>query len=89
LCFGKTATIRKVLAYSLKALRLRLELKDNYGIAASYGNIGLIYDDLGQRDSAARYLNLAIPLKLQLKDDYGLAKSYHNLGSLYQKQGKL
>jgi len=56
-------------------------------IAASYNNIGAIYDDQGNIEKGLEYYFLSLKIREEIKDKKGMAMSYNNLGYLYDNQG--
>lgn len=74
--------------YFYQSLRIKEDIKDHKGIAATLNNIGMIYDEQGDYDKAIEHYTNAID-NFQLitgrkKPDYQvLVASYHNLGVLF------
>ena len=83
-----------------KSLKIREEIGDQKGIAASLGNIGNIYKDQGDAatilkekeelyNKAIDYQNRGLKIKQQINDQQGIAASLSNLGIIFRSQGKL
>ena len=53
-----------------------------------YGNLGSVFQSLGQYDKAKEYLEKALAIKIQIGDKEGEASSYGNLGSVFQSLGQ-
>ena len=86
--------------YLKKAIEIREELakenpdRFNAGLAMSYNNAGLFYDDQGNAEKAEYYYKKAIEIMEELAKENpdrfyaGLATSYNNAGVFYNDQGK-
>jgi len=70
----------KTLEFYFKALDLYELAKEERGYNDTLCNIGLIFCDLGQYDSAAEYVQRSLELRTQAKDEKGIGISEHNLG---------
>ena len=58
------------------------------GEAADYGNLGTVFQSLGQYDKAKEYLEKALAIRIQIGDKKGEASSYGNLGTVFQSLGQ-
>ncbi len=75
--------MEKTLMYIKKALFLNLQRKDTLLLASNYGNIGLLYDNLGQSDSAIKYYQKSIKYAGLTNNFTAVAKSHINLALLF------
>jgi tetratricopeptide (TPR) repeat protein len=73
----------EALKYHAKALRIREELQDKKGIAASYNNIGNVHEDLGNYAEALKQYLESLKMKEAIGDKKGSANSYNNIGNVY------
>lgn len=76
--------------YFLRALKLKEKVEQperDILIAYSTGNLGMVYNSLGQLDTAQSYLDSAIQLTRQLGDPYSSSVYQADLGQLYARQG--
>lgn len=78
----------KAIAYFFQSLKIKENIDDYKGIAATLNNIGMIYDEQRDHKKAARYYLQAIDnfnkIPAQQENDLQiLVASYHNLGALY------
>ncbi len=55
--------------------------------ASCYGNLGTVYQSLGNYERARKYHEKALPIKKEVGDRKGEAACYENLGTLYQIAG--
>ncbi|OLS24275.1 MAG: hypothetical protein HeimC2_23400 [Candidatus Heimdallarchaeota archaeon LC_2] len=72
-----------------KAINLRTEIDDKYGLASTVQNIGFFYNTIGNFDEAMVYLNKAREYYKNLKYPYGIAIVLADIGDIYRLQGKL
>ncbi len=77
----------KAISYGNKAIALGRKVNYNKGIAQAYNDLGIIYFDKEQYDTAIRLYQNAITIRQQLNDQGGIAKLYNKIGIIYQKQG--
>lgn len=73
--------------YSRQALVLSNKLKYEKGIANCLYNLGTIYNQQSNKDSALLYLNKALRLMEKLDDEEGALKVYGNIGNVRYNQG--
>ena len=64
------------------------EIDDIWGVSMSLNNIGGVYYDLNNLDSALIYYTKASEIQKQMNDEHGLAYSYLNIGRVYFNQDK-
>jgi tetratricopeptide (TPR) repeat protein len=64
------------------ALAMRLEVGDRAGAAATLNNLGLLADNLGRPDEAARYYEQALVIFRAVGDRADEGTALHNLGTL-------
>jgi len=67
-----------------EALSIYSELKDQAGMAVTYGKIGHICEKLQQYDSAFYFQRQALAQYSQIDNKQGMAKIYENMGSIYE-----
>lgn len=86
----------KALEYQLKALHLRLQIiarggdhRDSLAIANSWGNIGIIYTELGQLDTALACHRHSLELMRLTGGRIGEANALNNIGTCYLDQDSL
>ncbi len=70
----------------LVSLKIREEIGDKKGIAASYNNIGLIYVNQGNFLEGLKNHFASLKIKEEIGDKYGIAVSYNNIGNIYDDQ---
>lgn len=63
------------------------DLGDPYGLARTYGNLGLTYTKIGEWARAIELYQQDLSICEQLGDLHGVAQAYGNLGSVYYRQG--
>ena len=79
--------IEEAIEYNRNAIkRFKLDEEGEYGISASYANMGNVFSEIDQIDSCIYYLTKAIDYKEGIEDHYGLGISYHNLGAIYHEK---
>jgi len=83
---GETQSAEEVLRSSL-ALHERINNME--GVAADYGNLGLIYLTRGDLDEAERLLRKSLEIHEKLGRLEGMANDYGNLGVIYRTRGDL
>ena len=77
----------KAIEYGNKAIEYGDRVKFNKGIAQAYNDLGIIYFDKENYDTAMLLYNKAISIRQQLKDEKGIARLHNKIGIVYQKQG--
>ncbi|MBL7917584.1 MAG: tetratricopeptide repeat protein [Bacteroidia bacterium] len=87
--FYKKGDLKTALNFHQKALAIREELKDEYGIALSETNLGNIYSDLKNYEAAElSYLN-ALQINSKIANEKQCGNCYINLGVLKIAQNKI
>lgn len=86
--FYMSGKYAKAIEYFYESLRLKEKIEDYKGIAATFNNIGMIYDDQGDDEKAIEHYNKAIDYLQKIpvgkdQDKKILLASYHNIGVLY------
>ena len=71
-----------------KSLELYQALGSKEGLAANYGNLGLVYRTRGELERPRRCTE-SLELDQALGSKQGMAKDYGNLGSVYLTRGEL
>ena len=51
----------------------RIQIGDKQGEASSYGNLGTVFQSLGEYDKAKDYLEKALAIKIEIGDKQGEA----------------
>ncbi len=77
----------KAIEYGNKAIEFGSRIKFKKGIAQAYNDLGIIYFDKENYDTAILLYNKSINIRKQLKDEKGIAKLNNKIGIVYQKQG--
>ena len=65
------------------ALKIRMEIGDKQGIAASYSNIGIIYPLQGNYSDALKNHLASLKIREEIGDKFGIAASCNNIGTIY------
>ncbi|NJM22204.1 MAG: CHAT domain-containing protein, partial [Richelia sp. SM1_7_0] len=65
------------------------EVEDKRQEARTLNNIGAVYDSLGDKQQALKFLNQALPLSREVEDKSGEATTLHNIASLHRENGNL
>ncbi|MBD2672106.1 CHAT domain-containing protein, partial [Arthrospira platensis FACHB-439] len=74
--------------YLNQALPLRRAVEDRGGEAGTLNNIGHVYSDLGEKQTALDYYNQALPLFRAVEDRRGEAATLNNIGAVYDSLGE-
>ena len=72
----------------LLALKVREKINDKIGIAISYNNIGVFYDDHHNYPEALKNYFSALKIREEIGDKDGIASTYGNIGLLNLKLKK-
>jgi signal transduction histidine kinase/tetratricopeptide (TPR) repeat protein len=83
----RTVDQNKAIDYANKAIALSLRYKFDKGIAQAYNDLGIIYYDKQNFDTAIVLYNKAFEIRKKNNDLSGMAKLYNKIGVVYQKQG--
>jgi two-component system NarL family sensor kinase len=83
----RTVDREKSVQYGNKAIALGKQLNFYTGIAQAYNDLGIIYYDKENYDTAIYLYQQAIEMRRKLTDELGIAKLYNKIGIVYQKQG--
>lgn len=78
----------KAIDYGNKAIALGRQVNYLKGVAQAYNDLGIIFFDKENYDTAIYLYNQAVVMRQQMKDERGLAQLYLKIGIIYQKQGK-
>lgn len=92
--------ITKALNYYNQSLKTQKEILPNVvsknemigikkGIASSFNNIGSIYRNQGDIQTALNYYNQAFKIQQEIDDKEGMAYSFINIGTIYNNQGDI
>jgi signal transduction histidine kinase/tetratricopeptide (TPR) repeat protein len=77
----------KAISYANKAIDLSIRYKFDKGIAQAYNDLGIIFYDKQNFDTAIVLYNKSFAIRQQKNDVSGMAKLYNKIGVVYQKQG--
>ncbi|MFK5893985.1 MAG: sensor histidine kinase [Pseudomonadota bacterium] len=81
----KMHTFDSAMFYLNNALKLSTSIDSTY--ARALVNIALIYDDIGQSDSALIFHNQALKIYIQNHDSLNIAKVHSNISTVYSGKG--
>ncbi len=79
----------QALTYYLDALQVRESINDSLGLGRSFNNIGNVYFQLEEFDTAQAYYQRGLVIRQQLGDVAGLIYSYSNLGDVALQKEEL
>ena len=65
----------------------KIEIGDRNGEASSCGNLGTVFQSVGEYDKAREYLEKALAIRVEIGDKEGEATDYGNLGTVFQSVG--
>lgn len=83
----RTVNQGKAISYADKAIQLSLRYKFDKGLAQAYNDLGIIFYDKQNFDTAIVLYNKAFEIRRRNNDVSGMAKLYNKIGVVYQKQG--
>ncbi|TAL62474.1 MAG: tetratricopeptide repeat protein, partial [Bacteroidetes bacterium] len=83
----KQANYSEALENHFASLKIKEEISDKAGIAASYNNIGNIYLKQANYSEALENHFASLKIKEEISDKAGIAVSYNNIGVIYSAQG--
>jgi CHAT domain-containing protein len=83
----KKSEFRLSLDYHSRCLKLREELGDRKGMAASLTSMATIYKDLGDYPTGIEYFNRSLKIREEINDQTGIANCLNGLGVIYGDQG--
>lgn len=78
---------KMALRYGQEACKLSEKLDFKKGCAKSLHNIGIVYYNIGNYDSALYFFSSSLKIKRIIKDKKGMASSYNNMGAIYDYRG--
>ena len=78
----------KAIEYGNKAIELGKKINYLKGVAQAYNDLGIIYFDKENYDTAIALYQQSLNMRKQLNDELGMAKLYNKIGIVYQKEGK-
>ncbi len=84
--FFGLSNYEEAMKYHLKALKIREEMNDQYGIATSCMNLG-IATAVTDKQEALRYYFRAIEVQDRIDDKIGKSRTLDNIGSCYKGMG--
>ncbi len=77
----------KAIEYGKKAIDLATKLNYSKSLAQAFNDLGIIFFDKENYDTAINLYEKAIDIRKKLNDDLGIAKLHNKIGIVYQKQG--
>ncbi len=77
----------KAIAYGNKAVVLSKQIGFLKGEAQAYNDLGIIYYDKEQYDTAILLYEKSAVIRQKQNDQHGVAKLYNKIGIVYQRQG--
>lgn len=72
--------------YLLRSIEVLEKTENKLALAASYGNLSLVYDNQGRLSSALEYQLKSHRINEELKNKAGIISSANNLGMLYSRE---
>ncbi|MDM3858078.1 MAG: tetratricopeptide repeat protein [Aphanizomenon gracile PMC649.10] len=85
---GSAESLRQAIKKWEEARLLYRAVGDRGGEATTLNNIGLVYDDLGEKQKALDFYNQALPLRRAAGDRGGEATTLNNIGLVYSALGE-
>jgi tetratricopeptide (TPR) repeat protein len=76
----------KLLDYYEQTLVILREVEDRSGEGATLNNLGLVYDDLGNKQDALHYFEQALVIRREVGDRSGKGITLCNISSLFFRQ---
>ena len=67
---------------------MREKIDDQPGMGLTYGNLGVVHEEMGDFAHAIEYYNKSINICEGIGDRHRSANTYFNLGILYQKMNE-
>ena len=67
---------------------IRKEIGDKQGEASSYGNLGTVFQSLGEYVKAEEYQQKALVITKEIGDKTNEASCYGNLGTVFKSLGE-
>ena len=84
----KKREYQKAKEYQEKALAVAMEIGDRKGEVATYGNLGAVFDSLGECQKAKEYHEKALAVAIETGDRRGEGTTNRNLGNLFHSLGE-
>jgi two-component system, NarL family, sensor kinase len=84
----RTINQNKAISYGKKAIAKSLDFKFDKGLAQAYNDLGIIYFDKQNFDSALYLYQQSLSIRLRNNDFSGVAKLYNKIGIVFQQQGQ-
>jgi len=85
---GTAESLRQAIAKFEEALVLWRQVGDKKQEATTLNNIGLVYDNLGEKQKALSFYNQSLPLSRLVGDKSGEATTLNNIGRVYDDLGE-
>ncbi len=76
----------KAINYYSRSLKIRAEIGDKKGIAATLNNFGIVYQDQGDNAKAIEYYTRSLKTNEEIGDKKGEANTLSNIGRIYREQ---
>lgn len=84
----RTVDQDKAIEYGNKAIKLGNSINFNKAVAQAYNDLGIIYYDQQDFNSALTSYKKAFDIRLKLNDHKGIGALYNKIGIIYQKESK-
>ncbi|MBD2615063.1 CHAT domain-containing protein [Nostoc punctiforme FACHB-252] len=85
---GTAESLRQAIVKWQEALKLWQQVDDKRWEATILNNIGNVYDSLGEKQQALKYLNQALPIFRAVQDNKGEATTLVGIGFVYDSLGE-
>lgn len=76
----------KAIAYGNRAIAMGQQVNYPVGIAQAYNDLGIIFFDKENYDTAIALYGKAMEIRKKMGDNLGIARLYNKIGIIYQKQ---
>ncbi len=86
--FWQTGQFDKASEFHFKALRIRQQLKDSTGIAASLASLAGVFTSTNKLDKAGDYISRALAISRRLRDERLILRCLHAQANIYGMSGK-
>lgn len=87
--FRKKGTIDSAILFGNAAIQLAKQVGYQKGLADSYNNVGLVYENLGNYPEALKNYFSSLKIYEAIGNQKSIAFSYNNIGNVYIDQGNL
>jgi two-component system, NarL family, sensor kinase len=84
----RTIDKEKAIEFGNKAIELGNKIRFSKAVAQAYNDMGIIYYDQQDFNSALAAYRKAFDIRMELKDQKGIGALYNKIGIIYQKESK-